>query len=75
MGLLALQCMLVHVGQWFRLGTIAALHPVNALVLAAVTREAIGQAAARTGTLSGRFGRVVPGSPTVRPILADTSTP
>jgi hypothetical protein len=25
--------MLVHVGQWFGLWTIAALHPVNALVL------------------------------------------
>ena len=33
-GLLVLQGMLVHVGQWFGLWTIAALHPVNALVLA-----------------------------------------
>ena len=32
-GLLILQGMLVHVGQWFGLWTIAALHPVNALVL------------------------------------------
>ena len=32
-GLLVLQGMLVHVGQWFGLWTIAALHPVNALVL------------------------------------------
>ena len=33
LGLLTLQGMLVHVGQWFGLWTIAALHPVNALVL------------------------------------------
>lgn len=32
-GLLVLQGMLVHVGQWFGLWTIAAFHPVNALVL------------------------------------------
>jgi hypothetical protein len=32
-GLLVVQGMLVHVGQWFGLWTIAALHPVNALVL------------------------------------------
>ena len=34
LGLLVLQGMLVHVGQWFGLWTIAALHPVNALLLA-----------------------------------------
>ena len=33
LGLLTLQGLLVHVGQWFGLWTIAALHPVNALVL------------------------------------------
>lgn len=33
LGLLVLQGMLVHVGQWFGWWTIAALHPVNALVL------------------------------------------
>jgi len=33
LGLLTLQGLLVHVGQWFDLWTIAALHPVNALVL------------------------------------------
>ncbi len=32
-GLLVVQGMLVHLGQWFGLWTIAALHPVNALVL------------------------------------------
>lgn len=32
-GLLVVQGMLVHVGQWFGLWIIAALHPVNALVL------------------------------------------
>jgi hypothetical protein len=32
-GLLTLQGMLIHVGQWFGLWTISALHPVNALVL------------------------------------------
>ncbi len=32
-GLLVLQGMLVHLGQWFGLTMIAALHPVNALVL------------------------------------------
>lgn len=33
LGLLIMQGMLVHLGQWFGLWTIAALHPVNALVL------------------------------------------
>ena len=32
-GLLLVQGMLVHVGQWLGLWTIAALHPVNALIL------------------------------------------
>ena len=32
-GLLIVQGMLVHMGQWFGLWMIAALHPVNALVL------------------------------------------
>ena len=32
-GLLIVQGMLVHMGQWFGLWLIAALHPVNALVL------------------------------------------
>ena len=32
-GLLVVQGMLVHMGQWFGLWIIAALHPVNALVL------------------------------------------
>ena len=33
LGLLIVQGGLVHMGQWFGLWTIAALHPVNALVL------------------------------------------
>ena len=33
LGLLILQGMLVHMGQWFGLWIIAAFHPVNALVL------------------------------------------
>lgn len=33
LGLLVVQGTLVHLGQWFGLWTIAALHPVNALVL------------------------------------------
>jgi hypothetical protein len=33
LGLLVVQGMLVHVGQWFGLWLIAALHPVNALLL------------------------------------------
>jgi hypothetical protein len=33
LGLLVVQGMLVHLGQWFGLTMIAALHPVNALVL------------------------------------------
>ena len=33
LGLLIVQGTLVHLGQWFGLWTIAALHPVNALVL------------------------------------------
>jgi len=32
-GLLVVQGMLVHVNQWFGLSMVAALHPVNALVL------------------------------------------
>jgi hypothetical protein len=31
--------MLVHMGQWFGLWTIAALHPVNALVLTYASLE------------------------------------
>jgi hypothetical protein len=38
-GLLVLQGMLVHMGQWFGLWTIAALHPVNALVLTYASLE------------------------------------
>ncbi|MDQ2690223.1 MAG: DUF6220 domain-containing protein [Chloroflexota bacterium] len=33
LGLLVLQGMLVHLNQWFGLSMVAALHPVNALVL------------------------------------------
>ena len=33
LGLLVVQGMLVHVNQWFGLSMVAALHPVNALVL------------------------------------------
>lgn len=33
LGLLVVQGMLVHLNQWFGLSVIAALHPVNALVL------------------------------------------
>jgi Family of unknown function (DUF6220) len=33
LGLLVVQGMLVHVDQWFGLSMVAALHPVNALVL------------------------------------------
>ena len=33
LGLLVIQGMLVHVNQWFGLSMVAALHPVNALVL------------------------------------------
>ena len=36
LGLLVLQGMLVHVNQWFGLSMVAALHPVNALVLTGV---------------------------------------
>jgi hypothetical protein len=34
LGLLVVQGMLVHLGQWFGWWTVAAFHPVNALVLA-----------------------------------------
>jgi hypothetical protein len=33
LGLLVVQGMLVHLNQWFGLNMVAALHPVNALVL------------------------------------------
>jgi hypothetical protein len=33
LGLLVVQGMLVHMGQWFGLWLIAAFHPVNALLL------------------------------------------
>jgi Family of unknown function (DUF6220) len=39
LGLLVVQGMLVHMGQWFGLWTIAALHPVNALVLTYASLE------------------------------------
>jgi Family of unknown function (DUF6220) len=38
-GLLVLQGMLVHVGQWWGLWTIAALHPVNAILLTGAAYE------------------------------------
>ena len=37
LGLFTLQGMLVHVNQWFGLSMVAALHPVNAVVLAYAT--------------------------------------
>lgn len=39
LGLLVVQGMLVHLNQWFGLSMIAALHPVNALVLAYAAYE------------------------------------
>ena len=36
LGLLIVQGMLVHLNQWFGLSMVAALHPVNALVLTSV---------------------------------------
>ena len=66
LGLLVVQGMLVHVGQWFGLWTIAALHPVNALVLTYASlalakrsvrywsRTAPGTAAAVDGRLSAQ---------------------
>jgi hypothetical protein len=51
-GLLVLQGMLVHVGQWFGLSMIAALHPVNAILMAYVSvtlaRHALTMWSART---------------------------
>lgn len=51
-GLLVVQGMLVHVGQWFGLWTISALHPVNAMVMAYVSvtlaRHAVGMWQSRT---------------------------
>jgi len=37
LGLFTLQGMLVHVNQWFGLSMVAALHPVNAMVMAYAT--------------------------------------
>ena len=56
LGLLTLQGLLVHVGQWFDLWTIAALHPVNALVLtyAALT---LAKHSTRTGARPPRRRR------------------
>ena len=64
LGLLIVQGMLVHVGQWFGLWTIAALHPVNALVLtyasytlakrsSAYWNEAVAQPHANLATAPG----------------------
>ena len=39
LGLLIVQGMLVHMGQWFGLWVIAALHPVNAVVLSFATYQ------------------------------------
>jgi hypothetical protein len=51
-GLLVIQGMLVHVGQWFGLWTVSALHPVNAMVMAYVSvtlaRHAFTMWSART---------------------------
>ncbi len=51
-GLLVVQGMLVHVGQWFGVWTISALHPVNAMAMAYVSvtlaRHAAGMWQSRT---------------------------
>ena len=59
-GLLVLQGMLVHMGQWFSLWTIAALHPVNALVLTYASFELAKRSSAYWA--EGRTG--APATPT-----------
>jgi hypothetical protein len=49
LGLLTVQGMLVHVGQLFGLWTVAALHPVNALVLAYASLTLANHAATMWG--------------------------
>ena len=64
LGLLVVQGMLVHLNQWFGLSVIAALHPVNALVLtyAALTLAKRSIAYWKTDAPApGASGRFVPG--------------
>jgi hypothetical protein len=58
LGLLIVQGMLVHVNQWFGLSMIAALHPVNALVLtyASLTLAKRSSAYWATDTSAERMG-------------------
>lgn len=46
LGLFVLQGMLVHVNQWFGLSMVAALHPVNAMVMAYATLKLAQRASA-----------------------------
>ena len=50
LGLLVLQGMLVHVNQWFGLPLVAALHPVNALVLTYASLTLARRSSAYWGT-------------------------
>jgi hypothetical protein len=62
LGLLVVQGMLVHLNQWFGLSVVAALHPVNALVLtyAALTLAKRATAYWRTdAAASAGVGRLV----------------
>jgi hypothetical protein len=58
LGLLLVQGMLVHLNQWFGLSLVAALHPVNALVLTyasvALARRANGYWAASAAPAAAR---------------------
>lgn len=49
LGLLVVQGMLVHVHQWFGISIVAALHPVNAVVLVAVAHVLARRASAHWG--------------------------
>jgi heme A synthase len=61
LGLLVVQGMLVHVGQWFGLWTIAALHPVNALVLTYASLALAKRSVPYWGSSTRVTGPAVPG--------------
>ena len=68
LGLLILQGMLVHMGQWFGLWIIAAAHPVNAIVLSYASLELAKRsnaywreaATSRTSRRAARMGEAQP---------------
>lgn len=62
LGLLIVQGMLVHVGQWFGFWIVAALHPVNAILLTGASYNLAKRASAHWTSETDRAPASVPSS-------------